>query len=305
MADKPAVPGPGGRKKKRYTTSGAARGGKKHPAPPEGKAKPTERRRPERPISPGRQRGFAGGERPYEYAFYESEPATEAYMARLFHRHDWPVTPEQLARFWRYYQLLREHNASLDLTRIMGIEATVLKHFVDSAIILRQIELSGPVLDIGSGPGFPGVPLAIMRPGIDFILAESRGKRVGFLETVVRELGLKNVSLFPRSVREDSPLGDECGKPVGDVITRALETVSPTLERVLPFIRPGAKVIFLKGPACDQEIQTAQAGYRTVYDLFLDSEYTLPNTDQQRRLVVFQRRLAATAATSCSPVSQP
>ncbi len=200
------------------------------------------------------------------------------------------MNKRQLEQFWLYYDLLRQHNASLDLTRIMGIEATVLKHFVDSAIILNWFNPVGPVLDIGSGPGFPGVPLAVMRPDTAFLLGESRGKRVGFLEKVLARLGLSNASIFAKSVREDSPLGEDNGQPVGDIVTRALETMAPTLERVFPFISPGRRVAFLKGPGCDEEIEQALERFAPAFSLTGDHAYSLPGTDQARRLVLFTRQ---------------
>lgn len=273
--------------KQHFTSRGASRGRRDNTAGGGGmRPKPKNDT-----ISPNRRRGFGGGDRPYDYAFYESEPATQEYMARLFAKHAFAVTPEQLKKFWRYYELLRQHNASLDLTRIMGIEATVLKHFIDSAMILNWFHPVGPVLDIGSGPGFPGVPMAIMRPDVPFLLAESRGKRVGFLEEVVAALALKKVSIFPKSVREDSPLGEENGQPIGDVVTRALETIPPTLERVLPFLPAGRKVAFMKGPGCDAEVEEAVESFAGVYTLVTDAQYVLPDTDQGRRLVVFERQI--------------
>jgi 16S rRNA (guanine527-N7)-methyltransferase len=240
-------------------------------------------------ISLNRRSGFAGGARPYDYSFYESEPATPEYLARLFARHAVSAAPEQLERFWILYDLLRRRNAELDLTRIMGIEATVLKHFVDSAVILRWFEPVGPVLDIGTGPGFPGLPLAIMRPGVRYLLAESRAKRVGFLREAVAALNLVNVDIFPRTVREDSPLGEEFGIPVGDVVTRALEPIRTTLERILPAIRPGRQAVFLKGPDCGGEVAGALAAFPGVYELAGDEEYVLPGTNQRRRLPRFRR----------------
>lgn len=277
MAKKKAPRGQGGK----FTTRGASRG-RRDEGPGGHIRKPG-------PVTPNRAGGFAGGERPYDYAFYEAETATPEYMARLFANHSFSVDKRQLDRFWLFYDLLRRHNARLDLTRIMGIEATVLKHFVDSALILEWFDPVGPVLDIGSGPGFPGVPLAIMRPDVRFILGESRGKRVGFLEEVIKALKLSNCEIFAKSVREDSPLGDDHGKPVGDIVTRALETIPPTLERVLPFINPGRKVVFMKGPGCDEEIAIAKTTLAGVYSLANDVEYVLPGTDQGRRLVVFEK----------------
>lgn len=268
--------------KHQYASRGASRGRSGTPSGSHARPKPAN-------VTPNRQRGFRDGERPYDYAFYESEPATPEYMARLFAGHGFPVDARQLDKFWLYYDLLRRRNAELDLTRIMGIEATVLKHFIDSAMILRWFEPSGPVLDIGSGPGFPGLPLAIMRPGVRFVLGESRGKRVTFLEEAIKTLKLTNVEIFPKSVREDSPLGDDHGRPIGDIVTRALETIPPTLERVLPFVKAGSRVVFMKGPGCDEEIEAANRAFEGVYTLSGDQSYVLPGTDQGRRLVLYTK----------------
>ncbi len=278
---KPSRPGPN----QPFTSKGAARGRPKGDRTGHRSADA----RPRSHVTANRRDGFAGGDRPYDYSFYEAEPATPEYMSRLFQSHSFRLNDRQLGLFWRYYELLREHNASLDLTRIMGIEATVLKHFVDSAVILDWIEPNGPLLDIGSGPGFPGVPIAVMRPDLKVILGESRGKRVGFLGEVVQALKLKNVTIFPKSVREDSPLGRDYGQPVGDVITRALETIPPTLERVLPFVEPGGRVIFMKGPSADDEVKEAESRFAGIFSCTLDKQYVLPGSDQGRRLVVFQR----------------
>lgn len=272
------------KKTKPFASRGASRGTRPGaPAPRTGKPRPAPN------ISPNRRKGFGGGDRPYDYALYEQEPATPEYMQRLFARHQFTVSPAQLSQFWTYYDLLRQHNASLDLTRIMGIEATVLKHFIDSAVILRWFAPRGPVLDIGSGPGFPGVPIAVMRPDLQVILAESRGKRVGFLEKVVAALKLRNVEIFPKSVREDSPLGADCGRPVGDTVTRALELIPQTLERIRPLIADNGTAAFLKGPDCDPEVAEAQERFAGAFVLDQDIRYTLPNTDQGRRLVIFRK----------------
>ncbi len=241
--------------------------------------------KPPRPANKGgSRRGGPGGERPSDYASYEREPATPEYMARLFAGHGFAVDPRELAAFWRYYELLRARNGALELTRIVGIEATVLKHFIDSAIVAGLTELAAPLVDIGSGPGFPGVPLAIRRPDLKIVLAESRGKRVRFLEEVKGELGLANVEIFPRSVREDSPL------QAGGVITRALEVIPATLERVKHLLSPGGTVIFMKGPNCGGEITQAQQELKGVYKMTQDLRYDLAGSGQQRRLVVFAKR---------------
>ncbi len=235
-------------------------------------------------VSQNRRKGFNRGRRPYDYAAYEKEEATPEYMQRLFTAHAFKVSSRQLEQFWDYYRLLRKHNASLDLTRIMGIEATVLKHFIDSAMVLEMVKVDSPLLDIGTGPGFPGVPIAVMRPKMKVILAESRGKRVTFLEMVKKELALTNATIHAKSIREDS------GVQVQSVITRALEVIPATLQRVKALVPAQGQVIFMKGPNCGKEITAAQQGFKGVYKMTQDAQYVLPNTGQKRRLVVFQRR---------------
>ncbi len=235
-------------------------------------------------ITKNRASGFAGGKRPYDYAVYEKEEATIGYMKRLFEKREFKVNDKQLGQYWRYYELLREMNAELDLTRIMGIEATVLKHFIDCAIVADIHELKGPVLDIGSGPGFPGAPIAVRRPDLPVVLAESRGKRVKFLEIVKKELKLDNVTIYPRSVTEDSKI-EACS-----IVTRAVEKIPATLRRVEPFIPVGGEVLFMKGPSCGQEITDAQQYFKGRYRMTADYKYDLPHTNQNRRLVVFTKR---------------
>jgi 16S rRNA (guanine527-N7)-methyltransferase len=212
-------------------------------------------------------------------------------MGRLFAEHGVAVRPEELERYWRYYELLKQHNRHLELTRIIGIEATVLKHFIDCLLVADMVELRGPVLDIGSGPGFPGAPIAIRRPELPVILAESRGKRVRFLESLVRELGLENATVHGRSVTAESDLA------AGSVVTRALEVIPATLARVKDLVPPGGLCVLMKGPNCGQEITDAQETFRGVWTMREDHRYTLPETSQHRRLVVFERRDEAASET--------
>lgn len=279
---------------RRFFSKGASRGHALAAQPEVHASSPRPRPSPQRKS---RQR------RSYDYAVYECEPATPEYLCRLFAQHGFQLTAEQAERFWRFYDLLRRRNSALGLTRIMGIEATVLKHFVDSLMPLQLWEIRGPLLDIGSGAGFPGAPLAIFRPEIEIILAESRGKRAEFLEELKRDLALANIIVYPRSVREDSPFvpaatAANCQKTtardrlaVRDAICRALETISPTLHRVRNFLPSGGRMIFLKGPNCGREITAAQETWKGVFKMIADIHYELPNSHgQRRRLVVFEKR---------------
>ncbi len=239
--------------------------------------------RPGKKPRAARKRSSVGSRR-HNFAASEREPATPQYLARLFARHEYTVSSAELERFWKYYCLLRRWNQEFALTSILGIEATVLKHFIDSALVADLTELSGPVLDIGSGAGFPGAVIAIRRPQLPVVLAESRGKRASFLARVQQELGLVNVTIHDRSIRADSAITAGC------VITRALEAIPATLGRVRRLLPAGGRAVFMKGPNCGAEITRAQQDFKGVYKMIMDRRYTLPQTKQQRRLVVFERR---------------
>ncbi len=189
----------------------------------------------------------------------------------------------QLNLLWRYHQILRKANAELNLTRIHNFENMVLKHYVDSLLVLDFVELPAPLIDMGSGPGLPGIPLKIARPEVAMILAEPRGARAAFLRDVCAELGLKDVEIFAHKVGKDYP------GQVGGVITRAVGPIAETLDRVAACLATGGRMIFMKGPECDQEIAEAAQTHAGLFRLAADHAYAIPGTDHRRRLVVYER----------------
>jgi 16S rRNA (guanine527-N7)-methyltransferase len=194
-----------------------------------------------------------------------------------------------LDRLWRYHRMLREANARLNLTRIHNFENMVLKHYVDSLLVLRFVELPSPLIDMGSGPGLPGIPLKIARPEVRMILAEPRGTRAVFLREVCERLGLAEVEVYAHKLGPDYP------RTVAGVISRAVASIPETLDRVIGCLEPGARMIFMKGPGCDDEIAAAAASHADLFRLAADHAYEIPGTPHQRRLLVYER-LAGEAA---------
>ncbi len=117
------------------------------------------------------------------------KPGPEA-LAAILERCGIMLERAQLDLLWRYHRMLRTANERLNLTRIHNFENMVLKHYVDSLLVLRFVELPSPLIDMGSGPGLPGIPLKIARPGVRMILAEPRGRARDFLREVCEQLGL-------------------------------------------------------------------------------------------------------------------
>jgi 16S rRNA (guanine527-N7)-methyltransferase len=193
------------------------------------------------------------------------------------------LPPPALDALWTYHGMLREANARLNLTRIHQFDNMVLKHYVDSLLVLRFEDLPSPLVDMGSGPGLPGIPLAIARPDVKMILAEPRGARAEFLRQVVERLELDQVEVFANKVNARFP------HRVRGVITRAVATIPETLDRVAHAIEPGGRMLFMKGPDCDDEIAQARRSHDETFRLVADHRYAIPGTTHDRRLVVYER----------------
>lgn len=205
-----------------------------------------------------------------------------------------------LDRLWRFHDILRQADEVLNLTRIRGFEAMVEKHYIDSLLPATLTTLPQRVMDLGSGGGFPGIPLAIAHPEHRFVLVEGRRKRAAFLEHTARELGLGNVEVIARKLNPRDAI------PVDGVITRAFAAADDTLERVAGSLPSGGRVLLMKGPNCDDEIAEVAARDRP-FRLTEDHSYTLPFGGDRRRLLVFEHTAqeADEAGSEAAGLSRP
>jgi 16S rRNA (guanine(527)-N(7))-methyltransferase RsmG len=204
-------------------------------------------------------------------------------MDSLLHRCGIILSSSQLNQLWTYHTLLRQYNLQLNLTRIHNFKNMVLKLYVDSILPARLIDLPSPLMDLGSGPGMPGIPLKIAYPHLKISLAESRGKRVDFLEMAANRLKLKNISVIGKSITSHFET------PFKGIITRAVEDINTTLDRISGCLESDGLAIFMKGPGSDPEVSDALKRFKTQYHLLYNIDYSIPHTTQERRLVVFQR----------------
>jgi 16S rRNA (guanine(527)-N(7))-methyltransferase RsmG len=193
------------------------------------------------------------------------------------------LSATQYDQLWAYHTLLRAANAELNLTRIHNFENMVLKHYVDSLLVLNLEELPSPLMDMGSGPGLPGIPLKIARPDVEMVLAEPRGARAEFLGEVIRRLGLDGIEVFAGKV------STRFGGDFAGVITRAVASIPETLDRVANALKPCGKMLFMKGPDCSEEIAEAARTHADLFRLVADHAYSIPGTPHERRLVVYER----------------
>lgn len=192
------------------------------------------------------------------------------------------VTEAMIEKLYTMHTMLVKYNDEFDLSRIKNEREMVIKHFVDSLIILKYIKLPESLVDIGTGAGFPGLPLAICNPQTHFILAEPKGRRVDFMEMVKTATGISNIEIYPHKVNEKTNF------EVGGVITRAFETVETTMNRAR-FLPPQGLLIFLKGPGADEDLAELSQENREAFRQRNDIHYFLPGTPYERRLLVFEK----------------
>ena len=166
------------------------------------------------------------------------------------------ITEEMLLRFSEYGELLSEQNKLMNLTAIKGEENVSRLHFLDCAALLSLFNFSSSsVIDVGSGAGFPGIPLKIICPDIPLTLLDSQKKRVSFLEGICQNLGFHDVQCVWARAEE---FAVENGASFDIAVSRAVAKLNVLCELCLPLVSIGGTFIAMKGPDCEEELRQAE-----------------------------------------------
>ena len=155
-----------------------------------------------------------------------------------------------------FYKKLVEDNEKFNLTSITGFEETAYKHFIDSVYYKDIFEKDKTVVEIGSGAGFPSVPLAIERPDLKFTLIEANNKKCNFLNEVKDELGLNNVTVVWS--RAEAAVKNNLRDSFDYAIARAVAPINTLLEYSLPFLKVNGNAVFWKGEGYKEELENAR-----------------------------------------------
>lgn len=161
------------------------------------------------------------------------------------------LTEAQLLRFKTYYERLIWRNYRVNLTRITDPNEVAAKHFADSIIAAELIPQGASVIDVGTGAGFPGIPLKLVRPDIDLVLLDSLGKRILFLRELCNELGLDVPAIHERA--EDGARRPDLRGAFDVAVSRAVAPMSALTELTVPFLKVGGTSLMYKGPAAREE----------------------------------------------------
>jgi len=188
------------------------------------------------------------------------------------------LTDEACRHFETYSCLLLEWNQRVNLTAITQPPEVLEKHFLDSIIplALHKIPRGAAVIDVGTGAGFPGVPIKIVRPDLRLTLLDSLGKRVRFLTELSQMLGQENEIMHARA--EEAAHNPDLREAFCVATSRAVAALPALCELCLPFVRPGGVFIALKGPDADTEITAARSAVTILAGSTIEKmSYTLPS----------------------------
>lgn len=200
------------------------------------------------------------------------------------------LSNEMLSKFEIFYDLLIETNQSMNLTAITEMKDVVLKHFIDSISISKFIDLSNSkIIDVGTGAGFPGIPLAILYPDTEFVLMDSLNKRLNFINTVKEKCQLANITTV-HSRAEDLGHNDMYREQFDFCVSRAVASLPVLLELCTPFVRNGGKFISYKSELLQDELEQSKRALSILHcKLEKEYSYTIPDSEYFRVLAIFHK----------------
>lgn len=193
---------------------------------------------------------------------------------------------EQIEKFYKYMNLLIEWNQKINLTAIVEPKEIIQKHFIDSMSVLNYIQDKKNIIDVGTGAGFPGIPIKIANPNINVTLLDSLQKRVNFLSEVVSQLELDKIKAV-HSRAED--YAKENRESYDVAISRAVANMSTLVEYLLPYVKQDGIVICMKGPNIEDELEKSKKAISILGGKIEHIEHLLLDEEMERNLIIIRK----------------
>lgn len=199
------------------------------------------------------------------------------------------LNQEQINQFYLYMQILLEWNEKINLTAITKPEEIILKHFVDSITIAKYLKSNAKIIDVGTGAGFPGIPIKIIREDIQVTLLDSLNKRINFLNEIIEKLELVQIQTIHNRA-EEAGKSKKYRENFDIATSRAVANLSTLAEYLLPFVKQGGQVIAMKGATIEEELEASQKAIKVLGGKIKKIDtFCLPKSDIDRNVIILQK----------------
>lgn len=196
---------------------------------------------------------------------------------------------KQIKQLYDYMNLLIEWNKKINLTAIIEPKEIILKHFVDSLTISKYINEKSTLIDVGTGAGFPGIPLKILRDDINITLVDSLNKRIKFLDEVIKKLNLDNIKTV-HGRAEEIGRNKEYREKFDYATSRAVANISTLSEYLIPLIKNNGQCIYMKGTDLDEELEKGKKAISVLGGNIVNKEeFELPYSDIKRTIIIIEK----------------
>lgn len=217
--------------------------------------------------------------------FEEFKREFEKYLEKM----NISLLKEQYEQFYAYMELLIEWNEKMNLTAITDPKEIILKHFVDSLTIAKYVEEGKSIIDMGTGAGFPGIPIKIYRKDVKAVLADSLNKRIKFLDEVIDKLKLENVETI-HCRAEELGKNKQYREKFDYATSRAVANLSTLSEYLMPFVKLNGKCIFMKTIEVEEELEKAKKAIKTLGGKKEKvDKFEIPESDLGRSIIIVKK----------------
>ena len=212
----------------------------------------------------------------------------EVFFEKELNKNQLAVSKESFEKYFKYMKNVLEWNTKINVTAVRDEENFIIKHYIDSLMISKYIDGNPRVIDIGTGAGFPGVPIKLYNENTKITLIDSINKKLNVIRESIKELDLKDIDII-HSRAEDLAVKEGYRESFDVATTRAVSNLSTILEYMMPFIKVGGIAVCMKGPNYQEELDTARNAIKILGGKLEVIENFNINTEYERNIIIIKK----------------
>lgn len=212
----------------------------------------------------------------------------EVFFENELKKNNLKLEKSQYEKYYIYMKNILEWNTKINVTAVRDEESFIIKHFIDSLMISNYVNSDVKVIDIGTGAGFPGIPLKLFNEKIEITLVDSINKKLNVIRESIKEMNLDKIDII-HSRAEDLAIKEEYRENYDIATTRAVSNLSTILEYMMPFIKVGGYAVCMKGPNYNDELNNAKNAIKILGGKLESIENFNINTEYERNVIVIRK----------------